>query len=307
MTREPNTSAEARLRALFHERIAVIDGAMGTMIQAHGLDEAGFRGERFRSHPKDLKGCNDLLVLTQPAIVEGIHRQYLEAGADIVETDTFNAQAISLADYGLESLAYEMNVEAARVARRAVDAHRAATGKDAFVAGALGPTNRTLSLAVDVNDPGKRTHVFDEFAAAYMDQIRGLVDGGADVLLVETVFDTLVAKAALFAALSQFEKTGRSVPLMVSVTITDKSGRTLSGQMVEAFWNSVSHAPLLSVGINCALGAKEMAPYIEELSRIAPVFMSAYPNAGLPNAFGGFDETPEIMSGDLCGLSLIHI
>jgi len=292
-------TAEARLRALLKERIAVIDGAMGTMIQAQGLVEADYRGERFRNHPKDLKGNNDLLVLTQPAIIEEIHRQYLEAGADIVETNTFNAQAVSLADYGMESLAYELNVAAAGAARHAVVAHRAATGKDAFVAGAVGPTNRTLSLAVDVNDPGKRTHVFDDFVAAYTDQIRGLLDGGVDFLLFETVFDTLVLKAALFAALEHFEKANRSVPLMVSVTITDKSGRTLSGQMIEAFWNSVSHAPLLSVGINCALGAKEMRPYIEELSGLAPVFLSAYPNAGLPNAFGGFDETPEIMCGDI--------
>ena len=292
-------TAEARLRALLKQRIAVLDGAMGTMIQAHSLDEAGYRGARFRNHPKDLKGANDLLVLTQPAIIEDIHRLYLEAGADILETNTFNAQAISLSDYGLESLAYEMNVAAAGAARRAVDAHRAASGRDAFVAGAIGPSNRTLSLAVDVNDPGKRTHVFDEFVTAYTEQIRGLLDGGVDFLLFETVFDTLVLKAALFAALQHFEAAGRSVPLMVSVTITDKSGRTLSGQMVEAFWNSVSHAPLLSVGINCALGAKEMRPYIEELSGLAPVFLSAYPNAGLPNAFGGFDETPEIMCGDI--------
>jgi 5-methyltetrahydrofolate--homocysteine methyltransferase len=296
-------TAEARLRALLHERIVVLDGAMGTMIQREKLDEAGYCGARFQDHPKDLKGANDLLVLTQPAIVERIHRQYLEAGADIVETNTFNAQAISLADYGMESLAYELNVAAARVARRAVDVHRSATGKDAFVAGAVGPTNRTLSLAVDVNDPGKRTHVFDQFVAAYTEQIRGLIDGGVDVLLLETVFDTLVLKAALFAALQHFDDAGRSVPLMASVTITDKSGRTLSGQMVEAFWNSVSHAPLLSVGINCALGAKEMRPYVEELSRIAPVFLSAYPNAGLPNAFGGFDETPEIMCSDIGGFA----
>jgi 5-methyltetrahydrofolate--homocysteine methyltransferase len=296
-------TAEARLRALLHERIVILDGAMGTMIQREKLDEAAYRGSRFQDHPKDLRGANDLLVLTQPSIVEGIHRQYLEAGADIVETNTFNAQAISLADYGLESHAYELNVEAARLARRAVDARRAATGKDAFVAGAVGPTNRTLSLAVDVNDPGKRTHVFDQFVAAYAEQIRGLLDGGVDFLLLETVFDTLVLKAGLFAALRHFDETRRRVPLMASVTITDKSGRTLSGQMVEAFWNSVSHAPLLSVGINCALGAKEMRPYIEELSRIAPVFLSAYPNAGLPNAFGGFDETPEIMSLDIGGFA----
>ena len=292
-------SAEARLRALLARRIAVLDGAMGTMIQREKLDEAAYRGDRFRSHQKDLKGANDLLVLTRPDLVEGIHRAYLEAGADVVETNTFNAQAISLADYGLEPLAYELNAAAARLARKAVDAHRAATGKDAFVAGSIGPTNRTLSLAVDVNDPGRRTHAWDEFVAAYRDQIRGLLDGGADVLLFETVFDTLVLKAALFAAQTLFGEGARRAPLLASVTITDKSGRTLSGQMVEAFWNSVSHAPLLSVGINCALGAKEMRPYVEELSGLAPVFTSAYPNAGLPNAFGGFDETPEIMCEDL--------
>ena len=296
-------SAEARLRALFARRIAVIDGAMGTMIQREGLDEAAYRGDRFRSHPKDLKGANDLLVLTQPEIVEKIHREYLEAGADIVETNTFNAQAISLADYGLVPLAYEVNAAAARLARKAVDAHRAATGRDAFVAGALGPTNRTLSLAVDVSDPGKRTHVFADAVLAYREQIRGLLDGGADVLLFETVFDTLVLKAALFAAQQLFDEGARRVPLMVSVTITDRSGRTLSGQLVEAFWNSIAHVPLLSVGINCALGAKEMRPYVEELSGLAPVYVSAYPNAGLPNAFGGFDETPEIMCADLAAFA----
>ena len=296
-------SAETRLRALLSRRIAVIDGAMGTMIQRETLDEAAYRGDRFRDHPKDLKGANDLLVLTRPDVVEKIHRAYLSAGADILETCTFNAQAISLADYGLEPVAYELNVEAARLARKAVDAHRAATGRDAFVAGALGPTNRTLSLAVDVNDPGKRTHVFDEIAAAYRDQVRGLLDGGADVLLFETVFDTLVLKAALAATLQLFDEGARRVPLMVSVTITDKSGRTLSGQMLEAFWNSIAHVPLLSVGINCALGAKEMRPYVEELSGLASAFVSAYPNAGLPNAFGGFDETPEIMCADLAGFA----
>ena len=296
-------SAEARLRALLASRIAVIDGAMGTMIQREKLDEAAYRGERFRSHPKDLKGANDLLVLTQPEIVGKIHRAYLEAGADILETNTFNAQAISLADYGLEPLAYELNAVAARLARQAVDAHRAATGKDAFVAGSLGPTNRTLSLAVDVSDPGKRTHVFTDMVAAYRDQVRGLLDGGADALLFETVFDTLVLKAALFAAQQLFDEGARRVPLMVSVTITDKSGRTLSGQMVEAFWNSIAHVPLLSVGVNCALGAREMRPYVEELSGLAPVFVSAYPNAGLPNAFGGFDETPAIMCADLAAFA----
>ena len=297
-------SAEARLRALLARRIAVIDGAMGTMIQREGLDEAGVpRRPVPRSRRRTSRARTTSSSSRSPRSSRRSTAQYLEAGADIVETNTFNAQAISLADYGLEPLAYELNVAAARLARSAVDAHRAATGKDAFVAGALGPTNRTLSLAVDVNDPGKRTHVFDDMVAAYREQVRGLLDGGVDVLLFETVFDTLVLKAALFAAQQLFDEGARRVPLMVSVTITDKSGRTLSGQMVEAFWNSIAHVPLLSVGINCALGAKEMRPYVEELSGLAPVFTSAYPNAGLPNAFGGFDETPEIMCADLAAFA----
>ena len=273
---------------------------MGTMIQAHRLDEAGYRGERFRDHPVDLKGNNDLLSITRPDIIASIHREYLEAGADIVETNTFNANAVSMADYGMEPLVHELNVSAARVARAAVDAFEAANpGRPRFVAGAIGPTNRTLSLAIDVNRPGFREKRFGDFVAAYSEQVRGLLDGGVDLLLVETIFDTLVAKAALFAIEETFERAGRRVPVMVSGTITDRSGRTLSGQMIEAFWNSVSHVDLLSVGINCALGAREMRPYVEELSRIAPVRISAYPNAGLPNAFGGFDETPEKMARDL--------
>ncbi|HEV8268487.1 MAG TPA: homocysteine S-methyltransferase family protein, partial [Thermoanaerobaculia bacterium] len=293
-------SAVDRIRRLLSERILVLDGGMGTMLQAYKLEEKDYRGARFASHAKDLKGCNDLLVLTQPEIVEAVHRKYFEAGADMVETDTFNAQAISLPDYGLEAHAYEINVAAAEVARRAAEGFRRDhPERDVFVAGSLGPTNRTLSLAVDVENPGYRSHVFDQFVAAYRDQIRGLADGGADVLLFETVFDTAVSKAALFAYQELLEERGSLQPAMLSVTITDRSGRTLSGQTVEAFWNSVSHAPLLSVGINCALGPKEMRPYIEELSRIAPVFLSAYPNAGLPNAFGGFDETPESMAKEL--------
>ncbi len=294
----------APLERALAERIVLLDGGMGTMVQGYGLDEAAYRGERFRDHPRDLKGCNDLLVLTRPEVVAEIHRKYLEAGADVVETDTFNAQAISMADYGLEAHVREMNAAAARVARGAVAAFEAAhPGERRFVAGSIGPTNRTLSLAVDVNDPGKRTNVFRDFADAYAEQVRGLLDGGVDLLLVETVFDTLVAKAALVAIEEVFDERGTRVPVMLSVTITDRSGRTLSGQLVEAFWNSVSHAPLLSVGINCALGAREMRPYVEELSSIAPVLVSAYPNAGLPNAFGGFDETPERMAADLRGFA----
>lgn len=292
------------LAAALAGRVVVLDGGMGTMIQPYRLEEEAYRGARFADHPRDLKGCADVLPLTRPDVIGEIHRAYLDAGADVIETCTFNAQAISLADYGLEAHARELNAAAARVARDAVRAFAAANpGRNAWVAGSIGPTNRTLSLAVDVNDPGKRTNVFSDFVTAYSDQVRGLLDGGVDVLLVETVFDTLVAKAALVAVEEVFAERGEAVPLMLSVTITDRSGRTLSGQLVEAFWNSVSHAPLLSVGINCALGPKEMRPYLEELSRIAPVFVSAYPNAGLPNAFGGFDETPESMARDLRGFA----
>jgi 5-methyltetrahydrofolate--homocysteine methyltransferase len=288
-------------------RILIIDGAMGTMIQRHQLDEADFRGERFAAHPRDLKGANDLLCLTRPDIIEGIHRAYLEAGADIIETNTFNAQAISMADYGLESTCYEINLEAARIAKRAAGQF---TDRPRWVAGAMGPTNRTASLSPDVNNPAFRAVSFDDLVDAYYEQARGLVDGGADILIIETIFDTLNAKAAIFAVEKLFETYGApasaegaqpakavaSVPLMISVTITDASGRTLSGQTVEAFWNSVSHANIISVGINCALGAKEMRPHVEELARVAPVYISCYPNAGLPNALGEYDETPESMS-----------
>ncbi|MFN7989545.1 MAG: methionine synthase [Thermoanaerobaculia bacterium] len=297
--RPPAPVPEALARALA-ERIVVLDGGMGTMIQPYRLDEAAYRGARFAEHPRELKGCADVLPLTRPDVVREIHRAYLDAGADVLETCTFSAQAISMADYGLESWVREMNAAAARVAREAVRSFEADhPGRTAWVAGSIGPTNRTLSLAVDVNDPSRRTNVFADFVSAYAEQVRGLLDGGVDLLLVETVFDTLVAKAALLAVEEVFAERGEAVPLMLSVTITDRSGRTLSGQLVEAFWNSVSHAPLLSVGLNCALGPKEMRPYVEELSRIAPVLVSAYPNAGLPNAFGGFDETPESMAKDL--------
>ncbi len=288
------------LERILRERIVILDGAMGTMIQAHKLDEAAFRGERFARHPSDLKGCNDLLCITQPELVEAIHVQYLEAGADIIETNTFNSTSISMADYGLEPFVYDLNLAGAQVARKAVEAVLVKDpSRPRFIAGAIGPTNRTASMSPDVNNPAFRSVSFDQLVEAYTEQVCGLLDGGVDVLLVETVFDTLNCKAALFAIDRYFERIGRRVPVMVSVTITDRSGRTLSGQTVEAFWNSVSHMPLLSVGINCALGAKQMRPYIEELAAIAPVFISCYPNAGLPNAFGGFDETPERMSSDL--------
>ncbi len=272
------------------ERILVIDGAMGTMIQQHKLQEADYRGERFKDWDSDVKGNNDLLNITQPEIIIGIHKQYLEAGADIIETNTFSSTAIAMADYGMQSLAYELNVAAARCAREAIRQ----SGKQAWVAGAIGPLNKTLSLSPDVNNPGYRAVTFDEVVDAYYDQVRGLVDGGVDLLLIETIFDTLNAKAAIFAIKKYFRDTKKeSLPVMISGTITDASGRTLSGQTLEAFYTSVMHAKPLSIGLNCALGAKEMRPHIEELSQIASCFVSAYPNAGLPNAMGEYDEQPE--------------
>jgi 5-methyltetrahydrofolate--homocysteine methyltransferase len=289
-----------KLESTLDARILVLDGAMGTMIQMHHLNEADFRGTQFQNHTCDVKGNNDLLVLTQPQIIEDIHLQYLQAGADIIETNTFNSNAISMADYHMEGLAYDLNLAGAQVARRAVDKLKEKSPqRECWVAGALGPTNRTASMSPDVNNPAFRAVTFDDLARAYYDQVRGLVEGGVDLLLVETIFDTLNAKAAFFAISQYCEETGKQLPVMASVTITDLSGRTLSGQLIEAFWNSISHANLLSVGINCALGAKQMRPYIEELSNIAPVYISCYPNAGLPNAFGGFDETPERMGADL--------
>src|SRR6185436_19850805 len=267
------------------------------MIQRHKLSEADYRGSRFADWKSDLKGNNDLLCLTQPEIIKNIHLQYLEAGADIIETNTFNAQKISLADYHMPELAYELNFESAKIAKQAVKEFGGTSPK--WVAGALGPTNRTLSLSPNVNDPGYRAVTFDEVVAAYEEQIRGLIDGGVDLLLVETIFDTLNAKAALFAIQTVLEERDLNLPVMVSGTITDASGRTLSGQTVEAFLNSVSHLDLLSIGLNCALGAKEMRPYLEELSQKAPFFVSCYPNAGLPNQFGEYDETPEHMSHDM--------
>ncbi len=289
----PADSVRARLERLLAQRILVLDGAMGSLIQGYRLSEADFRGERFRDHPRDLKGDNDLLVLTRPDVVTEIHERYLAAGADIIETNTFSATAIAQADYGLEAAAYDINLAAARLARAAADAASTRTpDKPRFVAGALGPMNRTLSLSPKVEDPGFRAVTWEQVKAAYRDAARGLLDGGADVLLVETIFDTLNAKAAIAAILEEFEARGASVPLMISVTITDASGRTLSGQTVEAFWASIEHARPLSVGVNCALGAREMRPYVAELAHVADCWISAYPNAGLPNAFGGYDQTP---------------
>jgi 5-methyltetrahydrofolate--homocysteine methyltransferase len=279
------------------ERILIIDGAMGTMIQRHNLDEAGYRGQRFADWPRDVKGNNDLLVLTQPEIIQGIHEQYLEAGADIIETNTFNAQRISMADYGMEDLSYEINVAAARLARAAVDKYTSLTpNKPRFVAGAVGPTNRTASISPDVNNPGFRNVSFDELRDAYKEQVRALIEGGAQIILIETIFDTLNAKAAGLATLEVFEEVGVTLPVMISGTITDRSGRTLSGQTPEAFWYSMRHLKPFSIGLNCALGADLMRPYLAELSHIADARISAYPNAGLPNAMGGYDETPDDMA-----------
>ncbi len=297
---EPRESCEALLREALEARILVLDGAMGTMIQDYELGEADYRGERFADWPTELRGNNDLLSLTQPDIVRAIHTAFLDAGADIVETNTFNSTAISQADYGMEELVYELNLASARLAREAAERATASSPrKPRFVAGALGPTSRTASLSPDVNDPGFRNVTFDELVAAYREAASGLVDGGCDYLLVETVFDTLNCKAALFGIEDLFERAGTRLPVMVSGTITDASGRTLSGQVPEAFWNSIRHASPLAVGLNCALGARDLRPYLEELSHVADVFLSCYPNAGLPNAFGGYDETPDYMAGVL--------
>lgn len=282
------------IRKELDKRILIIDGAMGTMIQRHKLEEADYRGERFKDWHKDVKGNNDLLSITQPQIIEEIHGQYLEAGADIIETNTFSSTVIAQADYDMQELAYEMNVASAKCARNAADKYTAQDpAKPRFVAGAIGPLNKTLSLSPDVNNPGFRAVSFDEVVAAYTEQIKGLVVGGVDLLLIETIFDTLNAKAAIFAIKNYFRKENLpELPVMISGTITDASGRTLSGQTLEAFYVSVMHANPLSVGLNCALGAAEMRRHIEELSQIAACYTSAYPNAGLPNAFGEYDEQP---------------
>lgn len=281
---------------ILRERILVLDGAMGTMIQRHKLEEADFRGDRFKGHSSPLKGNNDLLSITRPDIISEIHRLYFEAGADIAETNTFSSTTVAQADYHLEEIVYELNFQSAKIAKKVADEFmRKEPHKPRFVAGAMGPTNKTLSLSPIVSDPGFRAITFDQLKEAYIQQAKGLLDGGADLLLVETVFDTLNAKAALFAIEDLFEETGRRVPIMVSGTITDASGRTLSGQTTEAFLISVSHVPLLSVGLNCALGAKQLRPYLQILNEQAPFFVSAYPNAGLPNEFGQYDQGPEEM------------
>jgi len=282
------------IRKELEKRILIIDGAMGTMIQRHKLTEADYRGERFKDWHSDVKGNNDLLSITQPDIIIGIHKLYLEAGADIIETNTFSSTVIAQADYDMQSLAYELNVASAKCARTAADAYTAKDpSKQRYVAGAIGPLNKTLSLSPDVNNPGYRAVTFDEVVDAYYTQISGLVDGGVDILLVETIFDTLNAKAAIFAIKKYFRETKKEeLPIMISGTITDASGRTLSGQTLEAFYTSVMHAKPLSVGLNCALGAAEMRAHIEELSQIAACYTSAYPNAGLPNAMGEYDEQP---------------
>ncbi len=300
----------ALLEAALRERILVIDGAMGTMIQRHELQEADYRGERFvdgydstREAPAagghDLRGNNDLLLLTRPQIIADIHTAYLEAGADLVETNTFNATSVSQADYRLEHLVRELNVEGARIARECCDAVAARSGRPRFAIGVLGPTSRTASISPEVNDPGFRNTSFDELREVYREAVDGLIDGGADTLMVETVFDTLNAKAALYAIEEAFDARGGRLPVMISGTITDASGRTLSGQVAEAFYASVAHGRPLSVGLNCALGAKDLRPHVETLASIAECWISAHPNAGLPNAFGGYDETPEEMAGVL--------
>jgi 5-methyltetrahydrofolate--homocysteine methyltransferase len=314
----------AALPGILQQRIAIIDGAMGTMIQRYRLGEADFRGSRFADHAKDLKGNNDLLVLTRPDVIQEIHGQYLAAGADLIETNTFGATSIAQEDYGLAHIAREMNVAAARIARAEADRH-ATPDRPRFVAGALGPTPRTASISPDVNDPGARNTSFDELRAAYREQAEGLLEGGCDLFLVETVFDTLNAKAAIFALDELMEDTGERLPVVISGTVTDASGRILSGQTVAAFWHSVRHARPLAVGLNCALGAAVMRPYIEELHKVAgDTYISCYPNAGLPNPMSdtGFDETPQVtgslmedfaragflnIAGGCCGTTPDHI
>ncbi len=290
-----NPNQDSPLARALAKRILILDGAAGTMIQRRKLGEADYRGERFEDWPQDLGGNNDLLNLTRPDVVTDIHEQYLAAGADVIETNTFSSTTIAQADYGMEKLAAEMNREGARLAREAAD--RASTpDKPRFVAGAIGPTNRTASISPNVNDPGARNTSFEALSVAYAEAAEALIEGGVDALLIETIFDTLNAKAALYGLEEVFERRGERVPIMLSVTITDQSGRTLSGQTTAAFWHSVRHARPLSVGVNCALGPDLMRPYVEELSRIADAYVSAYPNAGLPNAFGEYDETPEMMT-----------
>lgn len=324
LSRKSQARADA-FRRLFAAKIVVLDGAMGSMIQTYGLEEKDFRGEQFTGHPHDLKGNNDLLCLTRPDVIEKIHSDYFGAGADMVETNTFSSTAIGMADYRCEPFVREINLAAVACARRAAqNAEAAAPGRQCFVAGAIGPLNRTLSMSPDVNRPDYRAVTWDQVVGAYAEQINALLDGGVDALLVETIFDTLNAKAALFAVEQVFDDRGNDarVPVMISVTITDASGRTLSGQTIGAFYNSVAHAKPFSVGINCALGGAAMRPYVEELSGLAGCYTTCYPNAGLPNAFGGYDETPADMArvigefaangwvnmvGGCCGSTPAHI
>ena len=278
------------------ERILVLDGAMGTMIQAYNLKEEDFRGERFKNYSSSLKGNNDLLSITQPQIISEIHKKYLDSGADILETNTFSSNSISMADYNMEDLVYELNFESAKIAKKLTDEYSIKdSSKPRFVAGSVGPTNKTASMSPDVSDPGFRAITFDELVISYTEQIKGLVDGGVDIFLLETIFDTLNAKAALFAIDTYMENNNLDIPLMVSGTITDQSGRTLSGQTVNAFMISVSHMPIFSIGFNCALGADQLMPYVKRLSDKSQFYVSAHPNAGLPNAFGEYDQTPEEM------------
>src|SRR5690554_2269268 len=292
------------LHEALRQRILILDGGMGTMIQSHKLSEADFRGERFVDWHRDLKGNNDLLILSRPEVIASIERAYLDAGSDIIETNTFNSTRVSQADYGMEDLAYELNVASARLAREIADEYTTETSdKPRFVAGVLGPTSRTCSLSPDVNNPGYRNITFDELVDNYSEATRGLVQGGADLIMIETIFDTLNAKAAIFAVQGVFEELGVELPIMISGTITDASGRTLSGQTTEAFYNSIAHARPISVGLNCALGADALRPYVEELANKAETYVSAHPNAGLPNEFGEYDQTPEEMADIIEGFA----
>ena len=294
MSTDTRSTTFATLHRLLRERVLTLDGAMGTMIQRYKLTEADFRGERFAAHPKDQRGNSDVLILTRPDVISAIHHEYLAAGADIIETNTFSSTVIGQSDYALEPYVYELNLEGARLAKAAaVEWTKKTPEQPRFAAGSMGPMNRTLSISPDVNDPAFRGMTFDQAREAYEEQVRGLIDGGADVLLLETIFDTLNAKAGIVAIENVFEEKGIRLPVMISVTITDKSGRTLSGQTLDAFYVSIRHARPFSVGINCALGARDMRPYIAELAEMAECYVSVYPNAGLPNAFGQYDELPE--------------
>src|SRR5580698_1793526 len=307
---KPTSKAESTLRRLAAERILVLDGAMGTMIQALRLDEEAFRGARFDAWNREVRGNNDLLNLTQPDAIRSIHLAYFRAGADIVSTNTFSSTRIAQADYGMSDIAYELNLEGARLVREAARAAHEEDGRERIVAGAIGPTNRTASISPDVSNPGFRAITFDQLREAYGEQVRGLLDGGVDALLIETIFDTLNAKAAIFAIADELAARGINLPIMISGTITDRSGRLLSGQTPEAFWNSIAHAAPVSIGLNCALGAGQMRPHIAELGRVADTLICAYPNAGLPNEFGHYDESPQMMAdliGEFADAGLVNI